>query len=354
MTNNFKNIPEELWRQAMLPIDVSMKQVIQNLNETALQIVMVVSKDGYLEGTLTDGDIRRGLLSGLKISSPIESIVNREPFVVPLNMDHYSALHLMQINKIHQLPVVDEHRCLVGLHLWNDLMVSDERQNLMIIMAGGQGSRLKPFTDACPKPLLPVNGKPILEHIIERAKKEGFCHFVIAIHYLGHMIEEYFGDGSRWKVKIEYLHEDSPLGTAGAISLLKNKPDAPFVVTNGDVLTDIHYGEILEYHYIHDSVATMAVRLHEWQNPYGVVSTEGIYITGFEEKPTVRNYINSGIYVLNPDAINQLDISHHCDMQTLFTRLQEKSERTIVFPMHEPWLDIGRKDDLERAQSDKH
>lgn len=342
---------QEPWQKALLPVDATLQQAIRNLDETALQIALVVSPEGALVGTLTDGDIRRGLLRGLNLDSPIETIIYREPLVVPPQMGSEMVLQLMQANKIHQLPVVDEQRQVVGLHLWDALMVPGHRPNLMIIMAGGQGTRLRPHTENCPKPLLPVGGKPILEHIIERANSQGFERFVLAVHFLGHMIEEHFGDGSRWGVRIEYLREESPLGTAGAISLLEPRPDVPFLVSNGDVLTDIHYGELLDFHRRNGAMATMAVRFHEWQHPFGVVHTNGVDIVGFEEKPVSRSHINAGIYVLDPRALDMLSTAQYCDMPALFSRLQEVSARTIVYPMHEPWLDVGREKDLQLAHS---
>jgi NDP-sugar pyrophosphorylase family protein len=192
----------------------------------------------------------------------------------------------------------------------------------------------------------------MLEHIIERARAEGFTRFVLAIHYLAEMIEEHFGDGSRWQVEISYLRETIPLGTAGAISLLEPRPDVPLVVSNGDVLTDVRYGELLDFHCRHGAAATMAVRLYEWQHPFGVVRSKGVDIVGFEEKPISRSHINAGIYVLDPPALDALKAGEPCDMPTLFARLQERASRTIVYPMHEPWLDVGRAADLERAQSE--
>ena len=294
------------WRAALLPGSATLQQAIRNLNESALQIALVVAQDGSLLGTVTDGDIRRGLLRGLDLGSPVDSIIQRDPLVVPPQLGRDMVLQLMQVNKVRQLPIVDARRVVLGLHLWDELMTPQRRPNVMVIMAGGQGNRLRPHTENCPKPLLPVAGKPMLEHIIERAKAEGFEHFVLAIHYLGHMIEEYFGDGSRWRVKIEYLRESSPLGTAGAVGLLDPRPDAPFVVTNGDVLTDIRYGELLDFHCRHGAAATMAVRVHEWQHPFGVVHTQGVEIVGFEEKPVARSHINAGIYVLDPAALDRL------------------------------------------------
>ena len=350
MTNRTKISPDS-WKKSLILGTSTLSEAIHNLDESKLQIVLVVSPDGTLIGTLTDGDIRRGLLRGLGLQSLIDTIVYHKPLAVPPQLGRDTALQLMQANKLHQLPIVDADRRVVGLHLWDELMVPTQRANLMVIMAGGQGTRLQPHTEACPKPLLPVGGKPILEHIIERARAEGFQRFLLTLHYLGHMIENYFGDGSRWQVKIDYLREESPLGTAGAISLLNPRPEIPFLVSNGDVLTDIRYGELLDFHDRHEALGTMAVRLHEWQHPFGVVRTQGVDIIGFEEKPIARSHINAGIYVLGPNALDALNVGQHCDMPTLFSRLQEKAKRIIVYPIHEPWLDVGRIDDLQQAQA---
>ena len=340
------NSSEQIWGQAILPANATIGQVIRNLDKTAIKIVMVVSDTGVLEGTISDGDIRRGLLKGLDMNSSIANVIHRNALVVPPEMGRELVIQLMVANKIQQVPVVDEQHHVVGLHLWNEITTPLTRHNLMVIMAGGIGTRLRPHTENCPKPLLSVAGKPMLEHIIERAKLEGFKHFVLAIHYLGHMIETHFGNGERLGVQIDYLREESPLGTAGALSLFNPLPDAPFVVTNGDVITDIRYGELLDFHSRHSATATMAVRVHEWQHPFGVVQTQGIEIVGFEEKPVARSHINAGVYVLDPAALSVLTSDSHCDMPTLFERLQAKAQRTVAYPMHEPWLDVGRADDL--------
>lgn len=339
------------WRATLLPADATVQSAIRNLDASSLQIALVIASDGTLLGALTDGDIRRGLLRGLDLNSPVDSIMNREPLVVPPQLSRDTALQLMRANKIHQLPVVDERRRVLGLHVWDELLTPAARSNVMVIMAGGQGRRLRPLTETCPKPLLPVAGKPMLEHIIERARADGFRRFVLSVGYLGHMIEEYFGDGGRWKVRVEYIREDSPLGTAGALSLLSPRPNEPLLVTNGDVLTDIRYDELLDFHCHHGAAATMAVRLYEWQHPFGVVHTNGVDIDSLEEKPVTRNHVNAGIYVLEPKTLNVLSDGEQCDMPTLFNRVQGRSWRTIVYPMHEPWLDVGRVGDLERAQT---
>lgn len=346
-------IPDNSWRKTVLSIDSTIQQAVRNLDESSMQIVLVTAADDRLIGTVTDGDIRRGLLRGQALSGPIESIVHRDAFVVPPGMSREMVVHLMQANRILQLPIVDAQHRVVGLHLWDGLSPQAQRPNWMVIMAGGLGTRLMPLTENCPKPMLPVAGKPMLEHCIERASAEGFGHFILAIRHLGHMIEDYFGNGERWQVSIDYLREQAPLGTAGALSLFNQRPDMPFIVSNGDVLTDIRYGELLDFHRHHGATATMAVRLYEWQHPYGVVQTDGVDITGFEEKPISRSHVNAGIYVLEPKALDALGGNEACDMPVLFERLLARGERVIVYPMHEPWLDVGRPKDLEDARASR-
>ena len=334
-----------IWRHIILQGTATIAQAINILNETSVKIVLVANHENKLEGTLSDGDIRRGLLKGLDLYSPILDIVHRNPLVVTPEISRELVKQLMLANKVQQIPVVDKSHNIVGLHLWEKLTTEPTRHNLMVIMAGGMGKRLHPHTENCPKPLLPVSGKPMLQHIIEHSKREGFSNFLISINYLGHMIENYFGDGASMGVNIDYLRELSPLGTAGSLSLMSSLPDAPFVVANGDVITDINYGEILDFHIRHSAAGTMAVRMHEWQHPFGVVETEGLDIVGFDEKPIARSHINAGVYVLDPIAVKFLTIDTNCDMPQLFERLLINSLRTIAYPMHEPWLDVGRPDD---------
>ena len=344
------SIAEKIWRTTVLPLSSNIKQAIAKLNETGLQIVLVLDAKDILLGTVTDGDIRRGLLRGLTLEEPIESVMRSNSLVVPADLSRDQVLQWMRANRLSQLPVVDVSSRVVGLHLWDAIDSKAVRPNLMVIMAGGLGTRLRPHTETCPKPMLPVAGKPMLEHIIDRAKEEGFGHFVITIHYLGQLIEEYFGNGERLGVRIDYLKETTPLGTAGALGLLNPRPELPFIVTNGDVMSDVKYGELLDFHARHAAVATMAVRLYEWQHPFGVVQTRGLDIIGFEEKPVSRTHINAGIYALNPQALNAIAPNNSYDMPSLFEQLQSEGKRTVAYPMHEPWLDVGRPDDLKLAR----
>lgn len=341
---------DEAWRKALLPFDSTFKDAIRCLNDSSMKIALVVNKQGVFEGTISDGDIRRGLLKGLDLESPIESVTHRNALVVPPTFGRDMVLQLMRSNQLQQIPVVDEQQRVVGLHIWNDITTPPPRDNLMVIMAGGKGTRLMPYTENCPKPMVLVAGKPMLQHIIERSQQEGFKHFVLAVNYLGNMIEDYFGDGSRFGVKIDYFREQTSLGTVGALSLFTSWPETPFVVTNGDVITDIRYGELLDFHIRHDATATMAVRVHEWQHPFGVVQLNGVDIVGFEEKPIARTHINAGVYALSPAALDLLGHGDHCDMPTLFERIQAKLLRTVAYPMHEPWLDVGKPEDLKLAR----
>ena len=341
---------KQSWSRALIGSSSTLQEAAQNLSESALRIALVVDQaQNRLLGTLSDGDIRRGLLRGLSLASTVAEVMNPSPLVVPEGMSADLVRQIMGANKIHQVPEVTADGRVVELHTWEDFETTVVVDSLMVIMAGGKGTRLRPHTEDCPKPMLPVHGKPMLLHIIERAKAEGFYRFVVSLNYLGHMIEDYFGDGKRFGVQIDYLRETNPLGTAGALSLFDPPPKLPFVVTNGDVLTDIRYGDLLEFHNLHSADATMAVRLHEWQHPFGVVEMDGLLIVGIEEKPIARAHINAGVYAISPASLSALVRGESCDMTKLFERLLENGGRTIAYPMHEPWLDVGRPDDLTVA-----
>ena len=344
---------EQFWQKSILKFDSSIQQAISNLNSSGLKIVLVVNDKNEFIGTISDGDIRRGLLANLNINDAIKNIIHYEALVVPPEFTKESALKLMELNQIFQVPIIDSQKNIAGLFLRHSIVIENERNNIMVIMAGGIGKRLLPHTENCPKPMLEVSGKPILEHIIERAKSEGFKNFILSINYLGEMIESYFGTGEKMGVNIDYVREKKPLGTAGALSLLNLKTEEPFIVSNGDVITDIRYGELLDFHNKNNSTATMAVNLYEWQNPYGVVGLDGIDITGFDEKPIHRTHINAGVYVFSKNSLAFLEKDSHCDMPKLFEHLMASSQKIIAYPMHEPWLDVGRSADLNKANNKK-
>jgi CBS domain-containing protein len=266
--------------------------VASNLTITALKIVLVVDANDTLIGTVSDGDIRRGLLRGLNLESSVDEIMRTNPFIVPYGLNKESIRQIMIINKIHQIPEVNEKKQVINLYTWDEINIKKEKINKIVIMAGGKGTRLQPYTDKCPKPMLEVSGKPMLQHIIENARNEGFRDFILSVNYLSDVIEDYFSDGQKLGVNIKYLKEDIPLGTAGALSFLRGIED-DIIVTNGDIVSDIKYSDLLDFHLRNRSFATMAVRIHEWQNPYGVVKLKGLNIIAFEEKPIHTEYINA-------------------------------------------------------------
>lgn len=340
---------DNLWRQALISPETTLGDAIASLNKVGIKLVLCVDTEARLVGSVSDGDVRRGLLRGLSMLDPVGDIANPNPLVVPEGTEVEVVRAIMRANKVLQVPVVDHESRVVGLHLWNSMDEIAAHDHVMIIMAGGKGSRLRPHTENCPKPMLPVAGKPMLEHIIDRAKSQGFGRFVLSLNYLGQMIRDHFGNGSAHGVEIAYVEESEPLGTAGALSLLHPRPESAFVVTNGDVLTDIDYRELIEFLDRHHADGVMAVRRYEWTNPYGVVEMSGVNIVGFVEKPVSLSHINAGVYAFSPIALSHLVQGTHCDMPILFDRLREAGHRTVAYPMHEPWLDVGRPDDLDRA-----
>ena len=339
-------LTNEQWKSAVLTNTHSIEDAINNLNLTSLKIVLIVDTNYKFIGTVSDGDIRRALLAGKLLKTQIEEIVNTKPVKVLDNVSLNEINSIMRLKKLLQIPIVTIANRLVGLHIWEDLEKINKIDNVFVVMLGGKGTRLRPHTENCPKPLLHVGGKPILAHILEKARSEGFSNFIFSINYLGNMIRDYFGNGDNFDVSIEYIEESKPLSTAGSLYMIQNRLKLPFVITNGDVIADLKYTHMIDYHILNESDATMAVKRHDLQNPFGVVMTEGLNIKGFEEKPIYTSYVNAGIYVLNPDILNFLEPNIKCTMPELFEKARKKSRRTIAYPIHEQWLDVGRPEDL--------
>ena len=339
----------DIWKDSIVKINTPIKIAIERLNKVGIKIALILDENYRLLGTISDGDFRRGMLSGVSLEDTVEKIMNKNPRTVIEGTSRLEILKLMNETKILQIPIVDRNDIVIGLHLWDDISVQAKFSNIMVIMAGGKGSRLHPQTENRPKPMLLVAGIPILEHIIKRARSQGFNHFIIAINYLGQIIEDYFKDGHKFGVKIEYLHEDVPLGTAGALSLLSHKPERAFIVTNGDVITDINYSDFLEYHTVQNAAATVAVHTHEFQIPYGVVQINGLEVESYEEKPIVSSLINAGVYALDPDILDLIPEPKFRDMPELLDISRDLKKKVIVYPLHESWIDIGRPIDLEIA-----
>lgn len=336
------------WKMAVVKPSATIKEVLQVINNASIKFALVCSGDFVLLGTVSDGDVRRGLLRGISLDELVSVIMNPNPLVTHEGVSQDLVYELMVNNQVYEIPELNVDSRVVGLRL---LRAPSHKKcdHTIVIMAGGRGARLLHHTESCPKPMLEVGGRPMLEHIILKAKNEGFRDIVLSVNYLSHVIENYFEDGNKFGVSIKYLKEDSPLGTAGALSLFEKVPKLPFLVTNGDVLTEISYRDILDFHIVNHAHATMAVRPYEWKHPFGVVEISDFEIVGFQEKPVMRSNINAGVYVLNPSTLKYLKKNEYCDMPAIFEALKSDFQKIIAYPVHEKWQDIGNPNDLRIA-----
>lgn len=340
------------WRNVIISPSASLKVALEKLNTEALRIVLVCDDAMTLLGVLTDGDIRRALLKGMGIQSEVQTVMNTSPVTITRAVSRKDAITLMESKSILAVPVVEQGR-LIGLQTLQQNQSVQQYDNPVFIMAGGFGTRLRPLTDETPKPMLKVGERPILEILLLNFIKSGFSNFYISTHYLPNVIKDYFGDGSKWKVNITYVHEEEPLGTGGALGLLPDStPDLPLIMVNGDVLTNVDFERVLDFHVQNKASATMCVREYDYQIPYGVIVGDGERITSMEEKPIQRFFVNAGIYVIEPKIFKTLDKNRHIDMPTLLEDYINQNKDVLMFPIHEYWLDIGRMDDFYRAQTD--
>lgn len=340
------------WNDVLISSNTPIFEAIEIIDEVASQIALVVDENKRLLGTVTDGDIRRGILKRVSLDSPVHRIMHETPVVAKLNDGREKILALMSQKKLRHIPVLDEVGCVVGIETIDELIDLKTRDNVVVLMAGGLGRRLQPLTNDCPKPLLKIGNKPILETIIKNFVGYGFRRFYISINYKAEMVKEYFKDGSRWGVEICYIHEDKPMGTAGCLGLLPEKLLEPLLVMNGDLLTNVNFQSLLEFHSESKAQATICVREYDFKVPYGVVKVDKNRLVGIDEKPMHKFFVNAGIYVLEPEILDLIPRGSFYDMPTLYERLIKLNYETIVFPIREYWLDIGYVDDLEKAKGD--
>lgn len=341
------------WKNVLLKPEDSMGYAIEVLDKEALRIVIVVNENNELLGTITDGDIRRALIRHCDMSTQVSDIMYKEPTSASVDDDRDEILSMMKRKDLLQVPILDSERRVVGLETLQHLLQKNKLDNPVFLMAGGFGKRLRPLTNEIPKPLLKVGDKPILQTILEQFIEAGFQLFYISVHYKAEMVREYFGDGSQWGVSIHYVFEDEPLGTAGALGLLpKDLPDLPILMMNGDLLTKVNFNGLLQFHNEHEGAATMCVREYDFQVPYGVVQAEEHMVTEIIEKPVQKFFVNAGIYVLNTSILKSIEGKKYLDMPELLEQQIKRSKGVNSFPLHEYWLDIGRIEEFEQAQSD--
>lgn len=339
-------------RKFVLTENASVRDAIAAIDTGARQIALVVAEDGRLLATVTDGDIRRALLRGGGLEDPVHTVMSRHPVTIRDDAAPGTARQLMHEKVLHHVPIVDQDGRLVDLVWIDDSVGTASCATRVILMAGGLGTRLRPLTEHLPKPMLPVGGRPLLEMIIRNLADQGFTRFTISLNYRGDLVRSHFGDGSALGVEIDYVEERERMGTAGALSLLQQRPESPFIVMNGDLLTSVRFMSLLKFHAETGAVGTMCAREYEVQVPYGVIQVEGSRLLAIEEKPYHRHFVNAGIYVLSPEALGLLDADEPLDMPVLFERLVARDLHAAVFPLREYWMDIGRLEDLEQARAE--
>lgn len=330
----------------------TIKEALQIINQGAIQIALVVDDNDKLLGTLTDGDIRRGLLKGLDLNSFIEPIVFKTPTVAKVSDTKEDILKIALSKKLHQIPIIDNSGKVLGIQEIEELIKPKEKINKVVLMVGGLGTRLRPLTETTPKPMLKVGNKPILQTIVEKFAEYGYTNIIMCVNYKSHIIQDYFKDGKEFGVSIEYILEEQRMGTAGALSLLKDNPNEPFFVMNGDLLTNVNFEHLHNYHIATNSMATMCVREYDFQLPYGVVNIKDSKILSIEEKPTHKFFVSAGIYMLSSEVLNYIPKNEFYDMPTLFEKLIGLNQDTVSFPIREYWLDIGRMEEYKKANDE--
>jgi len=339
-------------KELLITEKFTIKEALKVIDKGTKRIAIVVDSSNKLLGTLNDGDIRRALLNDKTLETKIANVYFRNPSVCNIHDTKETIIKTAIKNKVYQIPIVDDEYKLVEVEDLATLLSIQTRENKVVIMAGGLGTRLRPLTDDLPKPLLKVGSKPILETIIENFANYGFKNIIISVNYKADMIKHYFDDGSNFGVNIEYIEEDKRLGTAGALSFLKKEMNEPFFVMNGDLLTNINFEHLLDFHSFGNAIATMCVREYEHQIPYGVIQIKNNKIESIEEKPINKFFVNAGIYILSPKVLEFIPDNKFYDMPTLFQELINKQLNVLSFPIHEYWLDIGRIIDYEKANNE--
>lgn len=343
---------EEAWRRILVGPEDSVERALEVLDRAGLRLVIVVDAQQRLLGVATDGDFRRAILAHVPIDRPVRSIMNEDPTVMCLGSGRGAAMEAMSSLGINALPVIDEDRTVVGVETLQSLVAQPKRPNPVFIMAGGLGERLMPLTESCPKPMLRVGDKPVLQILMEHCINLGFANFFLSTHYLPELIRDHFKDGDDLGAAIKYVHEENPLGTAGALKLLPDKIEQPLIMMNGDILTKIDFNEMLMSHNAQEADITVAVRNYSVRIPYGVVRGDDTVVSEIEEKPLQTFLISTGIYVVSPCIIDLIDVDERIDMPDLLRRVMKNDGKVSKFPVHEYWLDIGQLPDFEQAQVD--
>ena len=344
-------------KEFLIPPEATVREALEAINRNT-SIALVVDAERHLLGTVTDGDLRRSVLAGAKLESSVQSLLDRrdkslypKPITAPLQTPPSELLRLMNERGVRQIPLLDENERIVDIALLQDLIKEYEVPLKAVIMAGGFGTRLRPLTDDLPKPMLPIGDKPVLELIVSQLQDAGISKVQLTTHYKPEVIKQHFGDGTKFGVEIQYLNEDQPLGTAGALASVAVSEE-PMLVLNGDVLTQVDFRAMVAFHREHGAELTVGVRRYEFQVPYGVIQCDGPQVRGIEEKPTLNFFVNAGIYLLEPSAHRSIPAAQKFDMTDLIEKLKMEGRSVVAFPVIEYWMDIGQHSDYKQAQAD--
>lgn len=347
--------PSRLDRIFVAP-DATVREAVQSIDAGAIEIALVVDPQRRLLGTVSDGDVRRALLAGVSLDDPVERVLHREPVTASIETDAGHLLAMMTAKGIAQIPLERGGR-VVDVAFLRDLVDSASdpagEDAPVVLMAGGRGTRLAPLTAHTPKPMLPIGGRPLLEQVLDQVRDAGFSRVFIAVGYRADVIEEHFGDGSEIGLAIEYLREDRPLGSAGALRLAGSELDRPFIVMNADLLTNVNLSALMRFHEDEGNVITVGVRQYALELPYGIAELSGTEIVALDEKPTHTFFVNAGIYVVDPRSVELMaEREGRFDMTDLIGAAMGAGLRVGGFPIREYWIDIGQLSDYERAESD--
>ena len=332
--------------------DASLIECMRNMDITGAGIALAVDSEFRLIGTISDGDVRKALVRGCPLDSSIATHINRNCYFVLPTVPRAEVLDVMQARRFEQVPIVDEEGKVIGLHLLHDILGNIERPNWAVVMAGGKGMRLRPLTEKLPKPMIRVAGRPLLERIILHLVSFGIHRIFLSVNHLASVIEDYFEDGSKFGTKIEYLREDHPLGSGGAVSLLPEIPEHAVLVMNGDLIVDANFADMIEFHSQNDFYATMGVYSYFHQVPFGCVEIEDNRLAGLEEKPILEKTVNAGIYVLSPKAVSDIPKNTYFSITTLFEDAIKDNRVCGTFPVEREWLDIGTPQQLRQARGE--
>jgi dTDP-glucose pyrophosphorylase len=340
------------WQNALIDPTVELFEALQVINDLGCQMVLVVDRERRLLGTLSDGDVRRALLVGATLQTPVSEAMCATPTVVNQSDDRETRLELLKKLRIHHLPVVNNQNQVVGFEIIGDYLQAPTREETVVIMAGGLGSRLKALTRDIPKPMLKVGSRPILETIVRSFSEQGFRKFYFAINFKAELIENHFGDGDRFGIKVKYLREDKRMGTAGALSMLPEDIGYPILVTNADLLTKADYGSLLEKHLLTGADATVGVRNYEMQVPFGVVKEEQGQVSSIIEKPVYQHKVSAGVNALSRSVLELVPRDEFYDMPTLLESSIKHGLQVRSHNLNGYWLDVGQKSDFEQANQD--